>query len=448
MIWKEGQFQFFGVLDAFAILFWIVLIYSRVSSQQTKNSNQSHYKYYTRAFLFKIISALFFSVIYIRIYDGGDSTAYWDTAQKLTQLFFESPAKYFDELFIQGPTRERYVNFDYSTIGLPPNWIYKEDAAYFVSKLFSILGFVTFRSYFAMTIICAYISFKASWKIFELSLRYEIGSIRNIVIGTLFLPSTAFWCTGISKDMIVYVSVYYILSSVFTILNKDSTQQVNYFEILKIVIASWMLIHIRDFMLIAVVGPIVYVLGLRWSNKQTSSFTKQFIRVLLLIFIVLSLLLFLQSENALQFSQEAQLVQSDLKNNKTYGDNRYDLGVSDFTPVGMLKALPISVYTAFYRPYIWESKSVFILISAFETFVFLILTILLIIRLKFVSLFAQIFKKELLIFYLFFSVILGFFAGYTSGLFGVLVRFKAPLLPFLFMILTINPSKEEIKYDT
>ena len=47
--------------------------------------------------------------------------------------------------------------------------------------------------------------------------------------------------------------------------------------------------------------------------------------------------------------------------------------------------------------------------------------------------YKNIFKKELLVYYLLFSVILGFIAGYTSGLFGVLVRFKAPLLPFLFI---------------
>jgi uncharacterized membrane protein YfcA len=45
-------------------------------------------------------------------------------------------------------------------------------------------------------------------------------------------------------------------------------------------------------------------------------------------------------------------------------------------------------------------------------------------------------NQEFLIFAFFFAVILGYFAGFTSILFGVLVRFKAPLLPFLVIILT------------
>jgi hypothetical protein len=41
-----------------------------------------------------------------------------------------------------------------------------------------------------------------------------------------------------------------------------------------------------------------------------------------------------------------------------------------------------------------------------------------------------------LIFGFFFAFILAYFAGFTSILFGVLVRFKAPVLPFLVIILT------------
>jgi hypothetical protein len=46
-----------------------------------------------------------------------------------------------------------------------------------------------------------------------------------------------------------------------------------------------------------------------------------------------------------------------------------------------------------------------------------------------------------------FSLILGFFAGYTSGLFGVLVRFKAPLLPFLYLVL-IYKNTQSNDYET
>jgi hypothetical protein len=110
----------------------------------------------------------------------------------------------------------------------------------------------------------------------------------------------------------------------------------------------------------------------------------------------------------------------------------------------MFKAMPISIYTAFYRPYLWEADSLFVRISAIETFLFLILTISFLFKIRFGFSISHLKDNELLVASIIFSLILGFFAGYTSGLFGVLVRFKSPLLPFLFMFLVSkNTQKNE-----
>jgi uncharacterized membrane protein YfcA len=53
-------------------------------------------------------------------------------------------------------------------------------------------------------------------------------------------------------------------------------------------------------------------------------------------------------------------------------------------------------------------------------------------------------KHEFLIFAFFFAVILAYFAGFTSILFGVLVRFKAPVLPFLVILLTSYYMEEHL----
>jgi hypothetical protein len=50
-----------------------------------------------------------------------------------------------------------------------------------------------------------------------------------------------------------------------------------------------------------------------------------------------------------------------------------------------------------------------------------------------------------LVFAFFFALILAYFAGFTSILFGVLVRFKAPLLPLLVIVLTSYYLEEKTK---
>jgi hypothetical protein len=439
---QEGTFQFLGVFDALAIVIWLIILFSIVSTTFNKNKEKSHFKYYKIGFYTKLLASISFSIIYILKYQGGDTTAYWDTAQKFNNLLFSKPLNYFEELLSPIPMSSRYYSFDMTT-GVPPNWIYLEKEGLFTAKIYSILTFFTFRSYFAMTFICSYFSFRASWKLFELGLKYNATSERNLAIGTLFLPSTAFWCTGISKDTIVYCCVIYAISYLFNYFDKESKKGFSFY--FKLFIIYYLLSNIRDFMLITALGPFIFALGIKFSNRPgVSSGSKFFMQFLLLFFVFIGISIFFTSSKATEITQEAQIIQTDLKNNNEYGGARYDLGITDFTPIGMIKAMPISIFTALYRPFLWEAGSLFILISALETFILLILTIVLIFKSGFILFIRKVRENEFLIAALVFSLILSFFAGYTSGLFGVLVRFKAPLLPFLFILLTTKLKTEKI----
>lgn len=446
MVWVEGKFQFLGIMDAFSIIVWFGIILNSINSTYSKNDNLSHYRFYKTAFYAKFFSAIVFSIIYIQMYEGGDSTAYWDTAQKLNNLFWESPSRFYYEFMNNELTRERFQSFDFQNTGMPPNWIYKEDEAWYASKVFTIITFLTFKSYFAMTMITAFISFKVSWLLYEMVLKYKLFSEKTAAIGVLFLPSTCFWCTGITKDMLVYTCVIYLLIQLFTFLNPSQLKQ--YRNLFLGVICVYIIIYIRDFMLLAAIGPFVMALGARWSRAQSSGFSKWIIQLSFIGLVLFSITTFLGSEKGQEFAAEAEVVQKDLQTNTTYGNNRYDLGITDYSTNGMFRAMPISIYTAFYRPYLWEGDSIFVRISALEASFFLIITLRFVFGNNIIQSLRIIRNNELLMASLIFALILGFFAGYTSGLFGVLVRFKAPLLPFLFLVLMYKKQEEIVQIDT
>ena len=56
--------------------------------------------------------------------------------------------------------------------------------------------------------------------------------------------------------------------------------------------------------------------------------------------------------------------------------------------------------------------------------------------------FARIRDSEVLTFSLYLVMIMGFMTGFTSVIFGVLVRLRAPLLPFVILLLTTLPEDE------
>jgi hypothetical protein len=142
---------------------------------------------------------------------------------------------------------------------------------------------------------------------------------------------------------------------------------------------------------------------------------------------------------------EAQIIYEDMTTNKSYGDNRYTLGDVSYTPLGMMAAFPMSVVAGFYRPFIWEALSVSLILNGIESLILLYYTYRFFTGPKIAQRIQRIRSNELLIYGLAFAVILAFFAGFTSILFGILVRFKAPVLPFLVLVFTAHyrPEREE-----
>jgi hypothetical protein len=109
----------------------------------------------------------------------------------------------------------------------------------------------------------------------------------------------------------------------------------------------------------------------------------------------------------------------------------------------MALAFPNSVIAGFYRPFIWESLSISLILNGIESILLFYFTFRFLVSKNVLKRINRIRNHEFLVFAFFFALILGYFAGFTSILFGVLVRFKAPLLPFLVIILTSYMREEK-----
>ncbi|NCA20251.1 MAG: hypothetical protein EBS86_03825 [Crocinitomicaceae bacterium] len=109
----------------------------------------------------------------------------------------------------------------------------------------------------------------------------------------------------------------------------------------------------------------------------------------------------------------------------------------------MIRAFPISVFYGVYKPFIYESLSPTLILNGLESTTLVIMTLLFLVNGNVFKKIARIRSNEFLVFAFVFTLLIGFMAGYTSVLYGVLVRIRAPLLPFLFLIFTVKP--DEIK---
>lgn len=204
----------------------------------------------------------------------------------------------------------------------------------------------------------------------------------------------------------------------------------------------------RDFMIIAILIPLSFVILMRIiKNIKYNPVLLWSIRIAFTGLTILLSLLYIQNLtheiNNNAYIEEMAVIQQDFAENKLYTGPRYDLGITDYSTFGVIKAVPISIITAFYRPFPIEASSPFLLLSAIEGVLLIFLTFGFFFRSgNILAHFQFVSKNEILVFAIIFSLILGFFAGFTSGLFNVLVRFKAPFMALITIFFAARtPSK-------
>lgn len=433
--------NYFSILDIFIAFIWLIILSVVVNNQASKIKNPEIKAYYNLNFYVKVASGVIFTIFYILFYGGGDTTAYWDGAVVMNKLLFKSPSVYL-EAMLNPPTPEnRLIYFNIET-GFPPGWIYREEEGWFVTKITSLISILSFRSLFAAVVIMSYLVSIATWKVFELVSKLNLHTVKVAARCMLFVPSVGFWCSGITKDTLIYISILNILYYTLDILILKS--KIKLTTVMKILFFIFIISQIRSFAMAATFAPLMVAFGTRITNRyQSNAFAKLAIRILYVGVISVGFVFVFSSSFATKLAEEAAVVQNDFKNNVTYTGKKYDIGVVDGTPLGMVKAFPISVFYGVYKPFIYEALSPTLVLNGLEGLVLVILTFNFLFNGNVIKKINRVRSSEFLIFAFVFTILIGFMAGYTSVLYGVLVRIRAPLLPFLFLIFTTKP--EEIK---
>jgi hypothetical protein len=270
------------------------------------------------------------------------------------------------------------------------------------------------------------------------------GLEKKFAIGILYFPSVLFWSSGLLKDTLTISAVGWIVYCFynFAILRKFKIKY-----IAAIIIAAFIIINIKAYVFAALIPG----LFIWFFFKQLSSIKSGLMKFIVapgLIIVVLFGFSFVMSGVSGAMDQygdvdtaikHAQVTQQDLTRSEQYGENYYDIGDFEATPMGILRKAPLAVVSGVFRPFIWEANNPFVLLAAFESLFLMSILAYCIFKTGPIKLFKNIFNDPLLIFAFSFVIIFGFGVGLATANFGALVRYKIPMLPFfvagLFVLL-------------
>lgn len=429
--------NYFSLVDFLygPIAFMIIVIMARVRKYKMIKTNPE-YKYYTKGLYVKLLGGLSLCLIYSLYYGGGDTVNYFSDGVCMMRLLFEDPTGFF-VVMRDGLDISNYFYFNEDT-GYP---IYFRDAqTFFVVRIASVFVVLGAGSFIVTTLLFAYVSYSGIWRLYQLFIMEFPELKKQMAIAILFIPSVFFWGSGIMKDTITLSAIgYYSYSFYMLFIRREKITS----SIFSIVISAYLILMIKPYIIFALLpGSLIW-----FVNRQLGTIQNSVIKFLMgpFMFTVAlggGYLLLLNMGNLLglysvdKVLERAVITYKDLKSDY-YGGNTFDIGEFDATVPSMLSKAPAAINVALFRPYLWESRNIVMILSGVEGLILLFLTIRMIIKLRIIGIFPMLVKNHLLTFSLIFSLFFAFSVGISTSNFGSLVRYRIPALPFFVACLFI-----------
>lgn len=423
--------QSISLLDYIILPFVLLIVYGFAYNYRNKHYKKNHpyRKYFIPALTLKISGAIFIGLVYQYYYGGGDTFNYFAHAKIINSAFFDSPVKWFN-LLLHIPDNYAMGYYQY----INNLYWYDDPASYAVASLTAFIGFFFFTTYLPTAVIFAVISFTGIWALFKTFCSIYPGLVRPIAIATLYIPGVIIWGSGIFKDTICIFGLGWLTYSVFQILVKKNHSLKNIFLCL---ISFMFVARIKVYILIAFLPALFMWILFTRTQRIKSRLTRVSVKIFSLTMVILGSLFILNKlgEELLgQYSLDkieatAQITRNWILESSGDSGSGYDLGpMTSFKD--MILKMPLAINATLFRPYLWEARKIFVMFSAIESFLFFILTLLVLFKVGLFKAWRTISKDPHIQFCLIFALIFAFAVGVTSGNFGTLSRYKIPALPF------------------
>jgi len=255
-----------------------------------------------------------------------------------------------------------------------------------------------------------------------------------VLIFSIFLvPTTLFWSSGLLKEGILMFAFGF-----FFYFSIQLVEKFNYKHVIGLILMILLLGISKFYVLVAALPGFLTYIYLKKSS----------VRFIFLKFLAAHMIFFLLAVNFHYIVPKYDLLhiisskQNDFENMIQAAQkvgSYYSIPKLEPTILSFIKNSPTAFWNTLTRPYISESHSIVVLISAIEN-----LFILLSIIISFVFL-RKTHLKNPIIFLLISLVLIQFVLyGLTTPVIGALVRYKMPALPFLFVLLMFITDLDKI----
>lgn len=430
--------DFIYPLDYILLPFYLFVLYVIVILVRNRFYPVGHpwRKYFMTGFTLKVCGALFISFIYQYYYGGGDTANYFYHSSIINSALDDSVGKWLNMIF----HIPKWYDGDYYEYISMMYW-YDAPSEYIVSSIAAFIGIFNFSTFLPTAVIFGSISFTGTWALFRTFATKYPQYTKYIAWCTLFIPSTIMWGSGIFKDTICIGCLGWLTYGAFRLL---INREFSFWNIFVVILSFIMIKVIKIYILLAFIPALVMWILFTYSHKIQSAAGRFALKLFVILGCVGGSFIFAQKfamelgkYSLNNIAKTSYITRSYI--NSVSGDegSGYDLGAFDPSIGGMLKKFPLAVNVTLFRPYLWEAKKAIVLFNGLEAFLFLLITIKVLLVVGPRKVWGTIAKDPTIQFCLIFTLIFAFAVGISSYNFGSLSRYRIPCLPFYALALIL-----------
>ena len=429
--------QYITVFDYLLLPVYTYIFYIIVKKTAVKYPDPELRKYFFMAFYLHMFGAVAYAMMVQYYYGYGDSFVFYYGSDYLsTQLaqdagniqYFFKPAA---EVKLWYDTEVGDINYS-GYFGIASNL--------FIMKVSAVLSLFSFNKYLIITVFFGAFSFAGSWKLFLVF--KDINKNKHLKLlawGVLFVPSVWFWGSGLMKDSICLGGIGFIIHYMYRLFIK---KEILFKSIIALIALIYIIGSIKSYIIIVLAIGLAVFVFYKFVTPFKNLVIRSFIILIFLTVIITVAFITNFSDQLQQLADESKVQVDAYQRNydAVQNEDERSRGTLKFSEIdasitGLILHSPVAIFNCLYRPFIWESRKIFILFSSFESLLLLLCTVYVIIKLRFLGFFREIFNNPFVLTSFFIAVLFALIIGFNTYNFGTMARYKIVLLPFYFFTL-------------
>jgi hypothetical protein len=429
--------QYITIFDYLLLPVYLLVFYLIIKKISVRYTDAEMRKYFFVSFYLHMFGAVAYALMVQYYYGYGDSFVFYYGSNFLsTQVAQDvNNIKYF---FKSAAEVKSWYDFEVGDLSYAGYFGIASNL--FIMKISAALSVISFNKYLIITLFFGLFSFAGLWKLFLVF--KDINKDRELKIlawTILFFPSVWFWGSGLIKDSVCIGCLGFIIHFIYKLFIK---KEFSVKSIIALVVLVYIVSIIKSYIIIALVVGLSVFIFYRFVTPFKNIVIRAFI-ISVFIFAAIIVAYITNFSDELKILAEESMVQIDsFKRNYSAVQMEDEQSRAflvakemDLTIQGMILQSPAVVFTCLFRPFIWESRKVFILFSAVESLLLLLCTLYLLVKLKFFGFFREIFNNPFVLVSFIISIFFALIIGFTTYNFGTMARYKIILLPFYFFTL-------------